>query len=654
MIFSKAKKGQIGGFLVLGLVLVGAIIGYYQFKDSNIREDVNASYTGETQNVIRNDIRHSIKMASENTIKYMAEHGGYLEPPEYVMPYLGKFVPLWQACTDMWIPNKGDMEADMERGIKELLIFSKSEIENQTKGLEFMKDPEVDVNILKDKITVKVEWPMKYQGLVNTEPYTLEIPTMYGDIYEFYGSLAEQLAEKRNFEHYTALSIFYANEKKIPTFDVMTECKVEVIPAKELNRNIQNAIKYTISHTKFFDGESIMLNNENEPPVYNIPEVRGRVYNYQPTLTLADNYHVAYPDGIKLDNSRILSPFLPVCVKSYSMGYELSYPLIFKTKDPLTGWKFKMATIVDIDSDADTDGNPETLEDVNGDGIKSYMYPGDCKSVALTNTSDYESNNKGLMDCSSESGSLDITVVDENGNPEEGVQVSTTDCLVGNTDSNGKVSGHIKTGQANLTLYKDERYMYVNGLTSPVSGTFELPNYEDVRVKFNIVNLTEKEIINSDGSKTIVKSCSIENAPFSITGTVKDIVYNNVLGAFANPDINTGGSCLEQCPEKDNNCYMNCIQNANYENEISVKLPLGEKKVKVTALKGYTFKNYEKIINIEDEINIYVPIEHPCQTDDTGVLFCDANYNILDEYRLSDCSSATGITEVMSSKGQGN
>ena len=117
---------------------------------------------------------------------------------------------------------------------------------------------------------------------------------------------------------------------------------------------------------------------EDEPPQYNIPDDYIKNSNkYKPYLSLADNYSPGFDRGLSFSNSKQIHKLIPICISSYTQSYDFSYPLIFKLRDPSTGYIFKIATIVDVDS-----------------GKDSYMHPGDCSTIGWSYSS---GNEKGFV-----------------------------------------------------------------------------------------------------------------------------------------------------------------------------------------------------------------------------------------------------------------
>ena len=123
--FSGQHKAQIGSFVLLGLVIIGAVAGYYAYSNNNNKSDTTSLIT-ENQNLIRESIRHMIEVNTLETLKYMENHGAYDENVhDNFVTYLGDYVPVWQMCDKEYIPKKSDIEEEMENMLTNKLIFNK-------------------------------------------------------------------------------------------------------------------------------------------------------------------------------------------------------------------------------------------------------------------------------------------------------------------------------------------------------------------------------------------------------------------------------------------------------------------------------------------------------------------------------------------------
>lgn len=596
------SKGQVGAFVVLGLVLVGALVGYYQYKDSFYNKNEGDSLIFETQNLFRASIKHSVEVSALHALKYFENHGAYdKNVHNYFAVYLNDSVPVWQACDNKYVPKKSSLEEEMEEFIKEELKLRGKSIENNNpKKVEFLREPEVSVKIFGDKIRINVVWPYKYEGKVDSDRFSVEIPTQFGNIVAFYSELVKGLSDYRIFERYTIYTIYHANTEKIPTIVYLTSCGQSLsVSAQELNKNIKNAILYTLTHTVFWNGNAVFMHNKDQAPRYNVPLY---IFNgnpdYEPYLVLGDDYNPGYVKSLSFKSVRV-AKLIPICMGAYLQSYSFTYPLIFKIRDPYTGYMFKIASVVDVSVDKD-----------------NHMVPGDCSSVFNPSSSSSVQQGSGSSS-SAHSGRvtgncrMNILVKDINDNPVEGAEVSLDQGFVGKTDSNGYIRAKVPCGKNNIYVYS----------SSTGASVFK----QDVDINNNgysgsfVVGQKKKYNVHFYGRDF---DCNIDDLPqdyyVSVSCLDKD---GNFVSGFDNLDSDQNNEdnykCYNNCDPEDSDCIMSCIISTNSKNafkEVEIYDTCSKMKVNVfyknSAHVSTPFYRFDKKIDMRkynNEIDIYIP-----------------------------------------------
>ncbi|MBI4116721.1 hypothetical protein HY449_03170 [Candidatus Pacearchaeota archaeon] len=109
------KKGQLTIFIILALVLVGAVVLFFAFQNNLIRQPTNPD-AGRVQNFVQN----CIKQEGEETIYQTGKNGGYFFPPNFSLP---SGVAIYYANNKNYVPSKKQIEDEISFFMNEKLFF---------------------------------------------------------------------------------------------------------------------------------------------------------------------------------------------------------------------------------------------------------------------------------------------------------------------------------------------------------------------------------------------------------------------------------------------------------------------------------------------------------------------------------------------------
>jgi hypothetical protein len=171
------KRAQVSVFIIIGIVLVGAIVGYFVLRaiqdNSGIPNDFEPVYNHYLQ-CVQNNV--------ENGAKILGSKGGYIETPKFesgseYMPFssqlsfLGIGVPYWyyissNGIAKEQIPSLSKMESQLNDFVNEEMIycdFSEYELQGYTINFDEattktrINENSIDVSVEQDLIIVKGE-----------------------------------------------------------------------------------------------------------------------------------------------------------------------------------------------------------------------------------------------------------------------------------------------------------------------------------------------------------------------------------------------------------------------------------------------------------------------------------------------------------------
>ncbi len=533
------KKAQVEFIVLIGLIFIVALVIYFAYQLIIMPSAIPPAIKAE-QEMVEDSIINLIRKASDESIRVMETHGGYLvassldDPSASVLPeqvlFMQQGVPYWQKCQNDVSPSISDVTEWMETGIENYIQGHLEEVvdiygKNVTYGLSQLS---VNANILGNKIDVTVVLPTKVQGYPIPQPYTVSIPTKFGEIFSFAKDFSSAAASERFFEYFTINSIYFS--KDLATQGVLTECGDSIYQTINMISNgLYDSIVYTLTHILWWQN---MPSNAEAAKVYAIKDLNGKSYSQLTKigLYLPDEFAIKTANPLSVANNKyVLKGFytVPVCIAIYDWKYSVSYPLIIRVDDPLTGYSFNFASLVHVEE----------------------MQPGTCTGLTIIPQADKCEN----LGCYAR-----IRVMDGNGDPVADASVSFGGCDAGRTGVDGYIEGDIKCGAQELVIYKRGHEFYAENISSSViDGTYILNNVPTLETHFRDVGMSQHEVRGPEPYHQLELSynkCSLGYITEMLIGNFNSTETGSAY-PFSNIDLETSPSsdCFEQdaCKECD-------------------------------------------------------------------------------------------------------
>ncbi len=504
-------KGQVEFVAIAAVILVVLIVVILAVQQTSVTPPVGTGISEEAKTV-KDSVNNLIKTGLKERMKLIYEQGGTLNPQGLTVKF-GMFeVPVWQACDQVNIP---DVESEIKDGVASYLrtnLKNEEEFAKKKVNFDFSK-MDVDVDIFKDSMRVRVNLPTTITDYSIPQPYEVTIPTKLYDILDFSKNFVNDNTEGRIFE--TALLKCILKSPTDPDspdwihpFGIQTGCgnmfmkkRSDLLPA------MKKFITLTVSQVLWNERPLRSVNNNCFSP---INTVGGKMY---PDLNVYFEYPREWdselnqkfffsPNPLIVNPTPVL-PFVPICMQSYAVGYTVSYPVVIQVEDPLTNQPFKFAVMADI----------------------TNSMTGNCSAFEIeTGESDYMDLCVNNAKCSAK-----ITVKDTDGNPVEGADVMFDVCDIGRTDMNGVAEGAIPCGLAEFHVYKDGYKSYGDFLPAKhlEDYTVELMKVQDnITLHFNGLPL---KCEGASGFGTDQLDCS----NYVVEGSVQPILSLGGLTVFS-------------------------------------------------------------------------------------------------------------------------
>lgn len=134
------KKGQVTIFVIIGLLIVGAIIIFFAFARPEIRTGLEQEFNPES--FIDRCVRESVR----DKIAIMLPQGGFLDPRDYKIyddekvAYICKNVNYYESCVNQYPRYLDSIKHELESGINDdvesCLISLEDELESRNYNVE--------------------------------------------------------------------------------------------------------------------------------------------------------------------------------------------------------------------------------------------------------------------------------------------------------------------------------------------------------------------------------------------------------------------------------------------------------------------------------------------------------------------------------------
>ncbi len=477
-------RAQAEFVVILAVVLVFVIVSYYAFRGfegASLPEDVK-----KLQEVVEQEVESVVRDGVLLAVKDMETHGGYLtkdillggspSPLDLVgsVRFAGEDVPYWQVCQNDLSLSEEELENRIGEAVKNYVLNQTKRIDVFGKNVSFeFSSLGVDVNILPDKVVVETTLPTTVNGYKIRRPYHSEVRTKFGEITEFARELSRELSANRNFDWFTIYSMYFSRnladgQPLLPTEGVLTECGVLFRSPEQISEGLTEAVNYVVGNTEWWKDAPV---SNDVPKTFSIKKVNGKSYpDLSVNTFLPDGFGISVTEPVLFENTKFLVKWIffafPECVYVYDQFYDVSYPIIVRADDQYTGYSFNMAGFVYVTR--------------KGGEYNGYMAPGECSSPSAGVA---DSGECGNLECEA---TIKVNeIADSNGGqrPLEGAAVVYGGCFVGYTGPDGVVSGPVKCGVNNLTVFYDRKHEILrrdgidsSSLDNSVFGLHVIPN----------------------------------------------------------------------------------------------------------------------------------------------------------------------------------
>ncbi len=334
------KRGQVTIFVIIAIVLVVAVGGYFLVKDTFSSSGLPVAFEP-----VYNSFLSCLEKESELGIKILESQGGYIEPPEFeagseYMPFssrlhfAGASIPYWYYVSGNniqkeQVPSKSSMEKQLAEFINQRISncdFEKYYGEGYV--ISFSK-AEADVSIKDGSVQVSLKMPLviekaEEKSIINRHKISVKsnLGSLYNDAKRIYDYLQSTL-----FLENFGVDIL---RNYAPVDGVEMTCAPKVWNAQEVFQKLQSAIQANTLALKVQDGAYKLKSSEEKYFVMDIG-VKNEVYflnspNWSygfEVIPIQRGAMIAKPVGNQPGMGAIGFCYVP-----YHFVYSMKYPVL--------------------------------------------------------------------------------------------------------------------------------------------------------------------------------------------------------------------------------------------------------------------------------------------------------------------------------------
>lgn len=229
------KKAQITIFIIIGIIIIGAAISLFAFKDN-----LKISFFNPEIEKVQLFVENCILDVGSEVVYDIGLGGGYSFPPNFS---ISSGIPIYYSNGKSYMPSKKQIENEISEYISARLFFCTKNFVNFPEFEITQREIETKTTINNNKIILDIKYPLSITQEDSTsfiENFeNIEIPIRLGIIYD---SIEEIINEQLNYE------------------SICLSCILDVALENDLYVNLMDYDEETVVF--IFKDENSKINNE--------------------------------------------------------------------------------------------------------------------------------------------------------------------------------------------------------------------------------------------------------------------------------------------------------------------------------------------------------------------------------------------------------
>lgn len=358
MLFGDKKKGQLTVFIIVGIVIIVGIIGYFLLKN----ETIGIGGIPKEFKPVEEYFLSCIEEHAKAGISIIEERGGYIYLPEFeqgseYMPsssqldFLGTAIPYWYYISGNniikeQIPDKTEIKNQLEKYLNENLFCDFSSFEEQGFVINLGKI-KTDVSISENKVDVSINADLEASFGDNNfaiSSHKSSIESKLGKFYDLAGKIYTKENEEMFLENY-GLDVLYLYA---PVNDAELSCSPKIWLLDKIKEELKNALE---ANTLALKVKGDYYKNADK---YFIVDISGLGKDEAVQFLYSKNWPTKIEVNPNNNGVLIAEPvgnqpglgILGFCYITYHFVYDVTYPVLIRIYDDSELFQFPVVVLV--------------------------------------------------------------------------------------------------------------------------------------------------------------------------------------------------------------------------------------------------------------------------------------------------------------------
>ncbi len=206
------KKGQITAFIIIGIIILGAIAMVLYFRQAEIEELPREAVEDDVRPV-QLFVEECIQRSAVPGIFYLGEQGGYIEPPQDSFNTELHTIAFGFKNERTTLPAIQEMQQQLSKYLREFLPICTNSFEDfEREGMEIKEgNISVETRIFNEEVVFMVDYPLtiiKDGATYNMQNFISRVPVRLGNTY----NIAQQVI-RQNQNGFTLNRMLYDNAR---------------------------------------------------------------------------------------------------------------------------------------------------------------------------------------------------------------------------------------------------------------------------------------------------------------------------------------------------------------------------------------------------------------------------------------------------------
>jgi hypothetical protein len=350
------KRGQVTIFIILAIIIVGAIIFYFSTDFTFVRSvprDMRPVYDYYLS-CLEGEVLEATTL--------MGEQAGYIEVPEFFpgspyapgssqLNFFGQAVPYWLYLSGNnilreQVPTISGMQKELNNYLEDRLDSCDFSEFEDAGYFVYVDEGKVNSKINENNIEVEVKNKItifKDDNSVLVENHDFDVKSKLGRFY----NLARKVLEKEKEESFLESYALDVMRLYAPVDGVEFSCVPLIFNDEEIRQDLYDGLEANMNSIKLKGDYYRLSNKEREYFVVDVGEDVQENVNFM--------YSSNWPTRIEIYGDRIVKPIgtqeglesLGFCYVPYHLVYDINFPVIIQFRDQENFFQFPVSVIID-------------------------------------------------------------------------------------------------------------------------------------------------------------------------------------------------------------------------------------------------------------------------------------------------------------------